>query len=320
MSRSDREQRDAERAARRARRLAERAEQRAQRKSEHARRASERAEKLAERAQRRPSRDMERSFEDMVDDFADKWEKKAKAWFDDQADDLSGDAGNYDYMSADMGDDEDLDPGYYSADEEAKRARADAERARKAAEEAESRARPRASSREQRRNTRKARRSSRRRHRQERGSLRSRLNSGRGFYRDKENAKVCGVCAGAADYLEVDTWQVRLVAVLGLLFVPSVAVPVYFITYFLMDDKPYYRRVTDRYDDPEEESVPEPEYSQDRKMRDKKPPKMDNVEAFRTAKEKFSDIEARLRSMETHVTSSRFELQRELRKISGDDA
>lgn len=48
-------------------------------------------------------------------------------------------------------------------------------------------------------------------------------------------------------------------------------------------------------------------------------PVMNNVQTMKVAKEKFSDIEQRLREMESHVTSSRFELQRELKKISGED-
>jgi hypothetical protein len=48
--------------------------------------------------------------------------------------------------------------------------------------------------------------------------------------------------------------------------------------------------------------------------------RMSNTETLRTAKDKFADIEVRLRSMESHVTSSKFELQRELRKIAGEDA
>ena len=48
-------------------------------------------------------------------------------------------------------------------------------------------------------------------------------------------------------------------------------------------------------------------------------PVMNNVQAIKTAKGKFADIEQRLRQMETHVTSSQFELNREFRKISGED-
>jgi len=305
VSRSDRDQRDAERAARRAHRLAERAAQRAGRKAEQAHRARERARKLAERAARRPSRDRDRGFEDYVDDVAERWSKKAEEWLDAQSRKFSEEDDLY------RDDLDDLDAATASLDAQARQARRDAEMARRAAEEAERSAR------------RRRRSSSVRRRRRARRSLRSRLNSGRGLYRDKARGKICGVCAGVADYLDIDTWQVRLVAVLGLIFVPSVAVTVYFIAYFLMDDKPYYRRVTDAYeetdyDDYTEAAVNENDEPSGRKAA--RQPRMSNGEALRTAKEKFADLEERLRSMESHVTSSRFELQRELRKISGDES
>lgn len=295
MSRSDRDERDARKAARRARRLAERAEARAERKADQARRAHERAERLAEKAGRRGGA-RKRSIEEFVDDVvenyvdpaAERWSRKAETWFENE----EGSARTS------------------RVDREARRARREADEARR---EAEAVARGR----------RRSRSSRRRRHMR---PFRIRLNSGRGLYRDKAHGKICGVCAGLADYLDVETWQVRLIAVLGLIFVPSMAVPTYFIAYFLMDDKPYYRRVTDEYDDVEvddeevDEAMPK-DSRRDARRGKTTPPKhqMSNVETLHTAKEKFADLEERLRSMESHVTSSKFELQRELRKISGDD-
>jgi len=318
VSRSDRERREAERAARRAKRLADRADQRAQRKGEQARRASERAEELAERAYRRtrPSdRDLDRSIEDFVDDVTEKWSKKAEDWIDGQSRKM-------------FEQDEDNDPeGLNSAEVEAKRARRAAESARRAAEKAAAYAgfedEPRKRSRSR---TRRG-KSKRQRYRPHefdfdfgRWGRNKRRRRGFGLYRDTRNKKVCGVCSGTAEYLGVQTWQVRLGAVFGLIFVPSIAVPAYFITYFLMDKKPYYREMTDKYVEshPEQEEV--------RPMRKRKSQYSDskhtvsNVQALKTAKRKFSDIEDRLRSMEGHVTSSQFELQRELKKISGDES
>ena len=100
------------------------------------------------------------------------------------------------------------------------------------------------------------------------------------------------------------------------------------MTYFFMDDKPLYRRVTDRFEeevDSVDAELDDTLSSRKRKSGSKKrdrsneEPVMSNVQAMKKAKDKFSDIEQRLRQMEGHVTSSRFELQRELRKISGED-
>ncbi len=150
------------------------------------------------------------------------------------------------------------------------------------------------------------------------------------LYRDRQRKKFLGVCAGVADYFGRPAWEIRLYTVLGLFLISSVVVPAYFITYFLMDDRPYYRRVTDRFDDtadiddqmrddaggPVGGSGEKDDMSMTRgKGQDQR---MSNVQAMKTAKRKFSDIEQRLRLMETHVTSSRFELQRELKKISDE--
>ena len=295
MSRSDRERRDAEKAARRAKRLADRAEQRARRQGDQARQASERAEELAERAykRRRPrDRDRNKSIEDFVDDVAEKWSGKAEDWIDGQSRKL---------FTQDDPDATDADRGLNSA---AKLARRQADTARRAADKA-------------------ARRRSRRAKRSfgfGRWGHHGRRRRSYGLYRNNRNKKICGVCSGAAEYLGVETWQMRLCALFGLFFVPQIAVPAYFITYFLMDKKPYYREMTDRYDErhPEEEDVRRM-HKRESENRDDQPT-VSNLQALKTAKRKFSDVEDRLRTMESHVTSSQFELRRELRKISGDEA
>lgn len=163
----------------------------------------------------------------------------------------------------------------------------------------------------------RARRARRRRH----TSLRSRLISGKGLYRDTRNKKICGVCAGIADYLSVENWKVRLVAVAGVFFMGQIVIPAYFIACWLMDPKPYYKQVTDRFDELDDE-FDDDEIEKVRTYRRKKSdraPKINTARIFRTARAKFADIEERLRAMESHVTSSRFELQRELRKIAGEE-
>lgn len=334
------DKREAERTARRASRLAERAEERARRKERHAERASERAERLAERVQKRPrrERDLDQSIEDLVDEVT----QKAEAWIDEQTQRLF--------------DSPDEEREIKRAQGQAKRAQRAAAKARENADRAERAAEDLSDlgdaiseeldeefdmgSRST-RSARKARKKARNRgyryshswrgfdwgHEYGGSRVRARKRRSAHLYRDRQRKKICGVCAGAADYFGRPTWEIRLYAVLGLIFIPSVTIPSYFIMYFLMDDKPLFRRVTDRF----EETI-------DRRRRDrndghseprgdakkaKEPgmdnPVMNNVQTMKVAKEKFSDIEQRLREMESHVTSSRFELQRELKKISGED-
>ncbi len=146
------------------------------------------------------------------------------------------------------------------------------------------------------------------------------------IYRDSGNGKICGVCAGVSDYLGVSSWKVRLAAVILLIFFFHVTLLVYFAAYFLLDDKPYYRQVTDRFEDnyeaspavksqwqlQEESGVSSMDNAESRYERER----FNNVRFMRTLKDKFTDLEDRIRKMETHVTSSRFELQRAFNKIS----
>ena len=160
----------------------------------------------------------------------------------------------------------------------------------------------------------------------------------RGLYRDPDRAKVWGICAGLSDYFGVEVWQMRVCAVLGLMFLPQLTATGYIIGYFVLDKKPYYRRMTDRFDramgiDPADDPSLDEEYAEERadwedeakmakskkRQRERRPqPPVPNATALRTARDKFATLEERVRAMESHVTSSQFELQRELNKISGE--
>ena len=302
MSKSDKIQEDLARAARRAKRLAERASLRADRKAKRASEAADRAEELARRAARSShhrarERKIEKSIEDLVDDVTEDWTQKAEDWIASAKEDWLGDD---DLDDLDEFDDGTKSQSRTSQDERSARGRA-----------------------HRRRNPR--RRSARSRVR----SFRHRLRNGRSLYRNPKEGKVCGVCAGFAEYYEVEAWQVRLGVILGLMFLPSLAFTGYFIAYFLMDVKPYYRRMTEDYDEDVFQSGHMNEDVSVRSSRSKSrqqhkggrmraEPELSNVQAVKVAKRKFSDLERRLRSMESHVTDSKFELQRELRKISGE--
>lgn len=146
------------------------------------------------------------------------------------------------------------------------------------------------------------------------------------LYRDRDRGRLLGVCAGIADYLGRPVWEIRLYVILGLLFMWHITVPAYCIAYFLMDEKPYYRRVTDRFEESpraDRRTKGRAGESSDLDGDAASAPKgsrrehaLSNVQALRIARRKFDDIERRLRRMETCVTSSKFELQRELSKIS----
>lgn len=296
MSRADRIQRELQRAARRAKRLTERAEQRAGRRAERARKVASRAEELADRVSgtaRRRSQELERNIEDAVDQVADRWSGKAERWIDS--------TGNHLFDGEN--------------DHQAETARASHGEAEEAGSEMGR------SERSYRRRQRRAARSSQR-------SARTKRRFRTGLYRDPDRKKICGVCAGFADYFDIEVWQMRLGAMLGLVFIPQLTFCGYFIAYFLMDKKPYYRRVTDRFDRAKRQAETEYDAEEDRTSvkedysrtdRNHHEPRMSSGLALRTAKSKFAELEDRVRSMESHVTSSKFELQRELKKLSGEN-
>lgn len=56
------------------------------------------------------------------------------------------------------------------------------------------------------------------------------------YYLDKRNGKVMGVCAGLADWLNVDVLAVRLGVVVATLITGPVAVLIYILTGWLASD------------------------------------------------------------------------------------
>lgn len=159
----------------------------------------------------------------------------------------------------------------------------------------------------------------------------------RELMRDPERGKIGGVCAGLANYFGVETWVVRLIAITGLIFLPSVVFPAYWIAFFVMDKpgakrRPRRRRRRDRarggQSFPNEKQDVQAAFEQ----WDGRPPRRPNASAdvspapelghrlsprrsLRHVRADFDQIELRLRRIETHITSGRYELQRELSRI-----
>ncbi|MFT6925512.1 MAG: phage shock protein C [Psychromonas sp.] len=59
------------------------------------------------------------------------------------------------------------------------------------------------------------------------------------LYRNPENAKLGGVCAGIAEYFDIEVWLVRLLVVSVFLFTAGFFVFIaYVMAYFLLDEMP----------------------------------------------------------------------------------
>ena len=124
------------------------------------------------------------------------------------------------------------------------------------------------------------------------------------FYRIPEHGKIAGVCAGIAQRFELEIWLVRVVVVSafflgfsGFIFL------MYIAAWFMLDKKPYQHKGIGGLD--HSVSVKSKIWQQGM------PPK----EAFREVKTQFRRIELRLRHVESYVTSSEFNLSREIDKL-----
>ncbi len=113
------------------------------------------------------------------------------------------------------------------------------------------------------------------------------------------------MCAGIARYYGIETWVVRCAAVTGLIFVPQFVFPAYWIAYFLMDLPPRESAPDDRRPGRDDHSSPAPELGTNLSPR----------RSLRNIQADLTQIELKLRRMETHVVSGQYELQKELNKF-----
>ncbi|WP_341712314.1 envelope stress response membrane protein PspC [Erythrobacter sp.] len=116
------------------------------------------------------------------------------------------------------------------------------------------------------------------------------------LYRDKQNAKLMGVCSGIADYTGIDVLWVRL-ALIILIFATGFALPAYFVAGLLLSKKPAHLYV----------DHDETRYWQ----RVRQNPK-------RTAREiraRMKDVDRRLADVETFYVSSNPRLTAEIERL-----
>jgi phage shock protein C len=116
------------------------------------------------------------------------------------------------------------------------------------------------------------------------------------LYRDKQNAKLMGVCAGIADYTGVNVGWVRLGAVV-LALSTGFALPLYFVAGLLLNKKPAHLYV----------DAQEQKYWQ----RVRQSPQ-------RTAREiraRFRDVDRRLAEVESFYVTSNPRLSAEIERL-----
>ena len=144
--------------------------------------------------------------------------------------------------------------------------------------------------------------------------------------RDTEGGKIAGVCAGLADFFGVETWLVRIATVAATLLIAGPFIPVFYIAaWFILDKKVTHPKTVASHQAASFSSKQSKGkgWHNDLAEEDKKvevkskvwqagePPK----QAFYDIKHQFVRLEQRLRKVETYVTSSEYQLNREINKL-----
>lgn len=153
------------------------------------------------------------------------------------------------------------------------------------------------------------------------------MNKKRGeLYRNTNDGKLFGVCAGIADYFGWETWLVRILIVSAVLFGMPFLILGYFAAWFILDESPEKHEKTQFNKDGETESRYTKHANKSTKGRDVsndsikvkariwqsgEPPK----QALYDIRRKFRSLERKLQGMEQYVTSAEFTVSREINKL-----
>ncbi|MFQ3235329.1 MAG: phage shock protein C [Paraglaciecola sp.] len=144
--------------------------------------------------------------------------------------------------------------------------------------------------------------------------------------RDPERGKIAGVCAGLAEYFGIELWLIRILVLTAFFLSAGTFIFVsYIAAWFILEKKTSikhsshssFKRHNSRFQDAgkDGQNVTEDE---DEKVKVKskvwesgEPPK----QAFADIKQRFARNEERLRKIETYVTSSEYQLNREINNL-----
>jgi phage shock protein C len=113
------------------------------------------------------------------------------------------------------------------------------------------------------------------------------------LYRDTRRGMIFGVCAGLAEYFAFDIKVTRILTVIGAMFAFPVVCISYLVLGFMLPRKPE----SDVYD-PVQKQV-----------------RSDPHDMLSSVRYRFRDLDARLQRLEKYVTSSRFDLDSEFRRL-----
>lgn len=144
------------------------------------------------------------------------------------------------------------------------------------------------------------------------------MSTKRELYRDPAKGKIAGVCAGVATYFGMEVWLVRiLVITAALLGSGPFFVVAYIAAWFILDKKPnafqqashaFKQKGKGWYNDSAETGSIEVKTKVWQSGETAK-------QACQDLKQHYTQIEQKLRNMEHYVTSTEFQLNREISKL-----
>jgi phage shock protein C len=118
------------------------------------------------------------------------------------------------------------------------------------------------------------------------------------FYRDKQNGKLMGVCAGIADYTGFDVALVRICFLAAVFMSGGSVLPFYFIAGWVAPTKPR-----------------ELEYEGREEQKFWQGVRASPARAARDIRSRFKDIDRRLADIESYVTTENRSLAREIEQL-----
>ena len=127
--------------------------------------------------------------------------------------------------------------------------------------------------------------------------------------RDDRNGKIAGVCAGIADYFGWELWLVRVVVLASVLLGFGGILPVLYLVGWIVLEKKSVAEA--RKGTPPVPKVERPVEVKTRIWQRGEAPK----QALQHLSNQFNGLELRLRDMERHVTSAKFQLNREFNSL-----
>jgi phage shock protein C len=120
----------------------------------------------------------------------------------------------------------------------------------------------------------------------------------RRLYRDPRRGRVFGVCAGVSEYFGFDLTATRVLVVIGALFSFPIVVVTYVILGVVLPRKSYEGEGSQAAYDPIQHKV-----------------RSEPHDMLSSVRYRFRDLDSRLQRLEKYVTSNRFTLDREFRRL-----